>query len=553
MKKLLLLIIVSLTLTGVANANSWSPFVLDPNFPLVEAANWNVAANWSDGTVPVSTDVVQFGNDTVGCLIDGDTVATNNKCAIGDNGGDALVHRLTILDGGVWNTGALGTSWTTAGYNREAHITVERGGAIVAGHRFGIGLVGNSSVPVGGVSSSLNVNGGTMTIDGNLQIGSIPAPNGHVGTVNVYAGTLEATGWEWRDTTGVWSFMDIMHGTVTVDGDVTSDIPALLASGALTAFGEQGDDATGAEIEYAYASSVTTITATDPMARYPAMDEWVADGGLILSWTNLDSIIGFGVYVDVWFGTDTDYDDPCYNRILTQGFQLSGGTGTLGTSTDPGTYYWQVDTYAYGSPASVDYKYPDDPNQNPWDPRLPIIVGDQIVFYSTDDEPPVVVITTLPTATWANEPTTLEAIVDDDGTSMVTVTWSVDEDDPNITWGAGPVGPSGSTINGDYVITIPDTGGVPYSDPVSTIMQCNYHAAQVIVTASVIDALNTGNSVILPLDVADNPCQAARAVMGYDRDGDVDENCVIDLADLLRLAVDWLYPYELTEPTEIPQ
>ncbi len=525
MKKLLLLIIVSLALAGSASAvrTDWSPGILDPN-EVVEVGNWNVAANWSTGNIPTTADEVRFYDYDVPCIIDSDTDADCFQIKMGDNGADDTVHMLTI-EGSL--TTSTTNNWSSVGYNRASTLNVERGGSFISGWRCGIGLnaSNNPTVP-----SVLNVNGGDVTIGGNLQIGYITGA-GHIGIVNVNSGTLESGGWDWRDTTGTWSFIDISHGTHTVVGDRTgagaSDIPALLASGALTAYGGAGT------LVYDYNvtnSGKTTITAIDPMDRYPAMEEFVLDGALTTTWTNLAPIVGGNVWVDVWFGTDPD--DPCnYTKVLTESLNAT----SVGTSTSPGSYWWQVDTYAYGDPASVLYDSNDlNPNS------FPLIEGDQIIFYSTDDSPPVVVIDTLPTATWANEPTTLDATVYDDGTSAVTVVWTSDE--PNAVFT-----PPTNTIpaQADYSIT-----GVP----VATSMTCNYHAAQITVTASVSDLLNIGNSDNVMIDVAENACQATVAVLNYDDNypGDIVVDCAIGMGDLLSLVADWLTDYVLTVPTAMP-
>ena len=562
MKKLLLLIVVSLTLAGMANAgsNTWNPSVLDPNW-VGDFGNWDVAANWSYGTVPLSNDKTASSNDTlgVGCVIDSDTTdAVTGQFVWGDNGpGAPVVHELTIY--GDLHTCVDGESWSACGYNRASIISVERGGSLTTGNRLGVGLV-DDTAGAGPVlpTSTFNVNGGTVTINGNLQLGEVPGTNpvtpGHIGLVNVNSGTLDVLDTlEFRDPDSPdWGVIDIRHGILTVADDPcslgpspTSNLVDLIANGNITAFGGTST------VLYDYVGGTTTITAVDQMNRYPAMDDWIADGGVTLSWANLAPVPpAWTVWVDVWFGTDTD---PC-NYVKVLGQQMF--TESLGTSTTPGDYWWQVDSYIYGDPASTVYKYPGDPNfENPLDPRPPIIVGDQLIFHSTDDEPPEVVITTLPTVTWANQPTTLDATVYDDGTSAVKVIWSVDPSlDPNVVF--TPV-QNDIPAQADYQIT-----GVP----VSTSMTCNFHAAQFTVTATASDAINPdADSSNLGLDCAENACQAARGPMNLDEeypgdiapydldDPDVSVDCLVDSQDLLVLVADWLYDYAISGPTEIPQ
>jgi len=84
----------------------------------------------------------------------------------------------------------------------------------------------------------------------------------------------------------------------------------------------------------------------------------------------------------------------------------------------------------------------------------------------------------------------------------------------------------------------------------------DYHAAQFTVTATATDSSIVGGpaSDSVGHDCADNPCQAARAVLGYDEDypGDLVADCEHDLADFAAIAAKWLVDYALTEPSVMP-
>ena len=199
MKKLLLVMAVFL-IVGVANAVVWAPTDTDPNYPGAGVANWNVPANWDTLVLPTSVDKVQFQGDSLlaACVID--TAVVSGQTVIGD-GNVGPAREVTILKSGTLT--AYGTlTWTAAGYSRSGTINVERGGTLITEHRLGIGLVAAADPTV---VSYFNINGGIAEIHGNLQIGSV----NHEGLVSVNSGILEATGWQWRDTTGVWSFVDI--------------------------------------------------------------------------------------------------------------------------------------------------------------------------------------------------------------------------------------------------------------------------------------------------------------------------------------------------------
>ena len=326
-----------LLLTG-ANvlAVNWVGGVVDPNTGI---ASWHVPANWSTGLVPVAGEKVQFGGSVQlpEAVISG--AAVSGQTVLGDNGSD-LIHMLRVANGGIWNA-SMG-DWTAAGYNRTGIITVDRGGSMITTHRVGVGLV--AADPTTSVSY-LNVNG-LADIGGTLQIGSI----NHKGIVNVNSGgLLKATGWEWRDLTGLWSFMDIGFGTVVINGNVTAAIPGLITAKALTGFGGLSTPTA------AYANGVTTITAPDPMNRAPVYKTVLA-GDVDLTWTNL--AVGCSrtdVSVDVWFGTDPNKLSLVYSKVVTKGKNTTSVTVNVPAITEPTRYYWQVDSYLKGDPTIVIY------------------------------------------------------------------------------------------------------------------------------------------------------------------------------------------------------
>lgn len=257
------------------------------------------------------------------------------------------------------------------------------------------------------------------------------------------------------------------------------------------------------------------MASSDPMNRSPIYGELVPTGPVTLSWVNLLPVPpATSVWVDVWFGTDP-YQDPNgvyadFTKIVDAGQDVT----TAFISTVPGTYFWQVDTYVDGAPVG-------DP-----------VEGFIMYFNTTDDLPPTVVIDTLPTATWANEPITLNATVTDDGKSAVSVVWTADE-------------PNAVFFNESYT----------YPTATATVT-VNYNSGPFNVTLTVSDDINpNAHSDTLGLDCADNPCQAARNVIGLvaNYPGDFDGNCIIDLGDFAtEIAAKWLEDYTLTEPEVMP-
>ncbi len=506
--------VVAVLLIGANALAGWWRGVADPNAG--DLAKWSVPTNWSTGLVPVAGEKTQFRDNYPEAVIDYPG-AVSGQTVVGDGGSDTQ-NRLRIADGGVWNAGP--GDWTAAGYNRSGHITVDRGGSMITAHRVGVGLVVSSSAAA--IDSTLNVNGGLVDITGNLQIGSLPSGSygGHKGIVNVNSGILEATNWEWRDSTGLWSFMNIRHGTVVIGTDVTAAIPGLITAHALTGFGGQTTPTA------VFANGVTTITAPDPLNRSPKMDAFVAVDDVPLSWTNVGTA---PVWVAVYFGTDpanlTRVIDPNTHQNL---------TSTSVNVQSPGEYIWRVDTYD------------SFPGTDPNDP----IVGETMYFSASDDFPPSVAMITTRTVTWMNEPTTLQATVTDDGKSAVTVTWSAAD-----TSGAdaGPMVDPNVVFN-PAVTVLP--AGTTYPYVVSTTMTVDYHAAQMTAKVTVQDSnpfLETGSASVA-LDCATDACQASTAVLHLNNahKGDVALDCKLNLEDFAVFARNWLNDYKLTAPVPAP-
>jgi len=90
------------------------------------------------------------------------------------------------------------------------------------------------------------------------------------------------------------------------------------------------------------------LVAVDPMRPSPEDGVTVPAGNVELSWKNLAPNVGDTVYVDVWFGTDTDKPGSNYTKVVTAGANTT--TVAVGAPVAD-TYYWQVDSYLNGSAA----------------------------------------------------------------------------------------------------------------------------------------------------------------------------------------------------------
>jgi len=81
---------------------------------------------------------------------------------------------------------------------------------------------------------SLTMNGGTLGITGNLELGP-PAGTGHI---NLYDGTITAG---WLGLTGDGSgTMDITQGTLIATGDQSGGVAWMASVGLITAYGGAG-------------------------------------------------------------------------------------------------------------------------------------------------------------------------------------------------------------------------------------------------------------------------------------------------------------------------
>jgi len=496
--------------------------------------------NWCS-TPPGPADKVKFYNNPVRCVVD--CYVEWGQLVAGDNGAATTPQEnfIHIKDGGYIAGGGYG-SWSAIGYNRPAMMIIDRGGTWHnGGDHF---WLGNQT---GADGCILEINGGTMENSNNaIQLGR----NGGGIDVSLNAGLIRVTRFagdliDEADTSG--SSFDISFGTFMVNRtNLDESIQGQIASGLITAFGEQGDDGIGAEIIYNEpGDGWTYLTATgDPLERDPTYDGYGdrAGGTVDLSWVNLDSIpAGGDVWVDVWFGTDPAQDANCvyadFNKVVDA--EKNETTVNVPTPVEGGEYVWRVDTYRTGDPGIKDYD--NDPNDD-----LVKDTGMTMYFKAISDFPPEsVVIDTAPIVTWENEPISMQATVHDDAKSEVTVTWTAD--DPNAVFSVP------ETI-------IPASSVYPYIVTTDvTVDECHGEEFVVTVTAEDLSIVDEPASDTVGLYCAGDPCQATLLIMPpppphwpEEHPGDINKDCIIDLADVVLLVADWVVDYALTEPTPIP-
>ena len=135
--------------------------------------------------------------------------------------------------------------------------------------------------------------------------------------------------------------------------------------------------------------------------------------------------------------------------------------------------------------------------------------------------------------TWANEPVSLAGTYNDDGKSVVDITWT--------------------SSNPSAVFNPSNDGGLT-SNVVNPTVIVDNAAGAVTLTFTVQDQFNPAVSNNMIIFVYADACEAARVGAGladqYPLDVVVD--CVIDLKDLAAMALIWLEDYALTGPIPGP-
>ncbi len=371
MKKLLLLIIVSLVLVSVANAATvWNPVANGIVPP--DVGNWNVEANWTNGVPGNGPNVDPNDTRDPKPVFNVDGAA---ECQVTDDqhyGGNLVQGEggpggvLRIMDGGTLTRA--GGGWMAVGFNDTAKLIVEKGAVYDHAGHFWWGMHS-------GADSIVEINGGIVNGGASFGLGewfgANPLDHGQC-KVYINDGELNIHHWSgaidsehpvfWND-----SFIDISFGKMVINNNSEAAAQAYIDAGKITGYGEVGN------AQVVYADSVTTITAiTDPLNRYPTMDETVAAGPLTLSWNNIQSVPpGNPVWVDVWFGTDPigDPNNPeaekDYHLVVDAALGDVDVPVSLVTDSTKG-FYWQINTYAHGNPAHGIYDTGDDPNLSDW-------------------------------------------------------------------------------------------------------------------------------------------------------------------------------------------
>ncbi len=280
---------------------------------------WSNASNWSAG-VPTDADKAGIRQGGDGPIIDTGTAAEALNLVVGDWSSPA--DNVTITGGTL--TVATG-GWFILGYQASNNGTFNvDGGTTTINANLQVGFMG---------TGNLNVTAGLATVTGTLGLGT----SGGSGSVILNGGTVSCGAFS--ITTGS---MDVGGGTLIVNGDATALINSYVGGGLITAYSGAGTVA----VDYNVSNpGQTTVTANSPeKASYPTPPHGVTGVSI-----NADLSWSPGAYAtshDVYFGIDATPDAGEF-----MGNQ-PGTTYDLPEMALGTTYFWRIDEVDTGNPES---------------------------------------------------------------------------------------------------------------------------------------------------------------------------------------------------------
>lgn len=265
---------------GLGNFSTWLTAIA-PSLPTDTVWNpagnpsgtgkWNEAANWTGSVVPADVTKVTFNvPDAIPCTVTNAAVAKH--LVMGDNGpGGTLI----ITNGGSLTCSA--DNWSAIGYDSNAVMIVESGGAASFGNHLWIGYDPESD-------GTLNVNGGSVSVSGMFGLGW----NGGKGRANIHGGTLNLAQWNSTNSIQGASVLDVSGaGMVIITGNHLASVSNYVSSGKITANGGAGTVMAnynnlrlGKTTIYALgATIVPEQTVWNPAANFPNTDGLWSVGG----------------------------------------------------------------------------------------------------------------------------------------------------------------------------------------------------------------------------------------------------------------------------------
>ncbi len=243
--------------------------------------DWNVAANWTAGVpVPVApgeTKAVFSKSNRAECAV---TAAQSfGQLVQGDNGPGGVIR---IRSGGSLASGA---TWTGIGYNREARMVVEAGGALHCADHLWVGYT-----PAG--LGTLDIAGGTIDVAGQFGLGW-DGGTGHVNITN--GGVLNLAQIDGARSISGASVLDIEAGAVVLNGNQATAVQGFIAAGKITGYGGTGTPLWNYNVSHPGKTTVTAIPGRITPHWHVATTIHPTDGLVI---TPFDAVADFGIVAD---------------------------------------------------------------------------------------------------------------------------------------------------------------------------------------------------------------------------------------------------------------
>ncbi len=397
----------------------------------------------------------------------------------------------------------------STGYEDDSALTVD-GGSLTTVEDLALGWNGGSGtlnmisgvIDIGrdfevgrGAQGTVNMTGGTITVGDDFMIPEAGTTN--TAHVNLDGGTIIVN--DALVMGAVGGTMNITAGTLIIDANVVSIVQGYIDNGWITAYGGQGT----LNLDYDITNrDKTTLKAVHKLNPNPVDGGTVAIGELELSWTLPDPCVpGQQVLVDVYLTDDLQslewFTDPAAMQVVSK-----QNVTSVVVQTQPKTqYYWAVDTYV------------GDPNDPIFGPifsflALQVYAGPDLLTWLGDD---------------GTRAKGLDATVTDE--EAYTVQWTVisEPDDPN---------------SPDAVITDPSA-----EDTSITLSAVGKYVLQLEVFGGEYTSSDT-----VTINVYNDSCEAAQSLPDYvPLVGDLNEDCRVDIDDMLLLLENWLKDISLTE------
>jgi hypothetical protein len=191
-----------------------------------EGAPWNVSENWSLGDAPLRETQHYYVRvyQSPECVLD--TAASAARLNI--NNGNLKLTAGADLYAGKLPIGG-GTYWTAVGYDSPGTLTIEEGAKMETAAYL---ITGFTAVNPG--ISTINLNGGDLTIGGNIQMGSQDQMSSAV--INISTGSvLTCTEFQFRDgvSNGTYSIVHLYDGKIVQNPSQTNALERLIRDGAV--------------------------------------------------------------------------------------------------------------------------------------------------------------------------------------------------------------------------------------------------------------------------------------------------------------------------------